>query len=157
MYRQSFTFLLIDSLPPAIFVPHVSYSRDSPIQTRYMAVPGGESSNFRGSRMCRGPTFVGRVTKRTLTYSLVDSDEYPAIQRYDERLSRELAIYLCENGRYAWDTRGNRSSCWDKQQVVEKSGFPLMALLEVLLDTIQLYSKRERKRERSKSVLCAQL
>lgn len=43
----------------------------------------------------------------------------------------ELAIYLCENNRYVWDTRGNKSSRWHKQQVVEKSGFPLMALLEV--------------------------
>lgn len=31
---QSFTFLLVDSLPPAIFIPHVSYSRDSPIHRR---------------------------------------------------------------------------------------------------------------------------
>lgn len=46
-----------DSLPPAIFVPHVSHSRDIPSSPRPddHAYGRGESSNFRGSRMCRVP------------------------------------------------------------------------------------------------------
>lgn len=65
-----------------------------------------------------------------------------------------IAIYLCENNRYVWDTRGNKSSCWDKQQVVEKSGFPLIALPEIATGhDITILEERQR----GAKVLCAPL
>lgn len=93
-------------------------------------------TNFRGRRLMK---------EKTLSRDLVD------LMYNDPSVMNgrcEPAIYLCENNRYVWNTRGNKSSCWDKQQVVEKSGFPLMALLEVATGHDIIYSKRDGERQK---------
>lgn len=78
--EQSFTFLVVDSLPPAIFVSHVSLS---PLYRDVRSSSRGESSNFRGSRMCRGGWLSWPASRKELSRGLVDPTSV-MIQRDDE-------------------------------------------------------------------------
>lgn len=49
--EQSFTFLVVDSIPPAIFVTHISFS---PLYRDVQLYSRGESSNFEGHGCVEG-------------------------------------------------------------------------------------------------------
>lgn len=120
---QSFTFLLVDSLPPAIFIPHVSYSRDSPIHRRdiwlspMVKVQIFEGYGGAGNQLSWPPP---REKKNQVSRNLVDL--ITMIQRRDGwslRTSRSIYAKItgtCET-RAGTNRVAGTSNRWSRNQV----------------------------------------
>lgn len=69
---QSFTFLVVDSLPLAIFVPHVSYSRDSPVHRRDIWLSLVVKVQIFEGHECVGNQLSWAASRKELSRSPVD-------------------------------------------------------------------------------------